>query len=110
MIVLRSALLALALVAVLAAILAARLLEDTPRSAADSREHFMYGSTGGDRLVGIPVGIWNALPELCSDYMPEDYEPGSGLRSLGFLYEDGREHPIGTSSRRHAGFDRTFLN
>jgi mono/diheme cytochrome c family protein len=87
-----------------------RVSEDEPRPTANPREHFMYGSTGGDRLAGIPAGIWNALPELCSDYMPEHYEPGSGYRSLGFLYEPGVDHAIGTTSRRHAGFDRVFVN
>ena len=66
---------------------------------------FKYGSTGGDRLAGIPVGIWNALPKLCRKYFP-----GEGWQSLGFIYEDGMSRPIGTSLRRSLGFERIFLN
>lgn len=71
----------------------------------DPVEQFKYGSTGGDRLAGIPFGIWKALPELCADYLP-----GEGWESLGFVFEEGKERPIGTSKRRHLGFDRVFLN
>jgi hypothetical protein len=71
----------------------------------DPLRQFKYGSTGGDRLVGIPVGIFKALPELCRDYLP-----GEGWQSLGFLYEDGKDRPIGTSLRRSFGFDRISLN
>jgi hypothetical protein len=71
----------------------------------DPVEHFKYGSTGGDRLAGLPVGVWNALPELCREYLP-----GEGWQSLGFIYEDGMDRPIGTSERHHLGFDRVFLN
>ena len=56
---------------------------------------FKYGSTGGDRLAGIPVGIWNGLPKLCRKYFP-----GDGWQSLGFIYEDGMSRPIGTSLRQ----------
>ncbi|HET6519667.1 MAG TPA: hypothetical protein VFG47_07575 [Geminicoccaceae bacterium] len=71
----------------------------------DPVRHFKYGSTGGDRLAGIPFGIWKALPELCRDYLP-----GEGWQSLGFVFEDGADRPIGTSRRHHLGFDRVFLN
>jgi hypothetical protein len=106
----RVTLLLFIVVVILAGYLIRRFSEDSARIHEDSREHFMYGSTGGDRLIGIPVGIWNALPALCADYMPEHFEPGTGLRSLGFVYEEGKDYPIGTTQRRHLGFDRTFLN
>jgi hypothetical protein len=35
----------------------------------DPIKQFKYGSTGGDRLAGIPVGIFKALPILCRDYL-----------------------------------------
>lgn len=71
----------------------------------DPVKQLKYGSTGGDRLVGIPVGIFKALPELCRDYLP-----GDGWQSLGFIYEPGMDRPIGTSKRRSLGFDRISLN
>ena len=71
----------------------------------DPVKHFKYGSTGGDQLVGIPIGIFKALPQLCREHLP-----GEGWQSLGLLFEDGMERPIGTSLRRSLGFDRVSLN
>lgn len=71
----------------------------------DPVEQFKYGSTGGDRLAGIPIGIFKALPALCRDYLP-----GEGWASLGFITEPGHDRPIGTSLRRSLGFDRVSLN
>lgn len=68
-------------------------------------KQFKYGSTGGDHLVGIPVGIFKALPELCRDMLP-----GDGWQSLGFIYEKGMDRPVGTSLRRSWGFERISLN
>jgi hypothetical protein len=97
--------------AVLLVILAAGALyydyrRDEPEAYFDNPVmQFKYGSTGGDRLAGIPVGIWNGLPKLCRKYFP-----GDGWQSLGFIYEDGMSRPIGTSLRHSLGFDRIFLN
>ncbi len=71
----------------------------------DPLRQFKYGSTGGDRLAGIPAGIFKALPELCRDYLP-----GEGWQSLGFVFEPGMDRPAGTSKRRTLGFDRIALN
>lgn len=71
----------------------------------DPVKHFKYGSTGGDTLVGIPVAIFKALPQLCREHLP-----GEGWESLGFLFEPGMDRPIGTSMRRSLGFDRVALN
>jgi hypothetical protein len=79
---------------------------------ADPVKQFKYGSTGGDRLAGIPVGIFNALPKLCRDYLPRkaDGTPGEGWEALGFVYEPGMSRPVGTSMRHSLGFDRIGLN
>jgi hypothetical protein len=71
----------------------------------DPVKQFKYGSTGGDRLAGIPVGIFKALPDLCRDYFP-----GEGWQSLGFVFEEGMDRPAGTSRRYSFGFDRIGLN
>jgi cytochrome c553 len=71
----------------------------------DPVKQFKYGSTGGDRLAGIPVSIFKALPQLCRDYLP-----GDGWQSLGFIFEEGMDRPIGTSRRHSLGFDRIALN
>ena len=71
----------------------------------DPVKQFKYGSTGGDLLAGLPVGIFQAMPMLCRDYLP-----GKGWESLGFIYEEGMDRPIGTSQRHSLGFDRIALN
>jgi hypothetical protein len=71
----------------------------------DPVKQFKYGSTGGDRLAGIPAGIFMALPQLCREYLP-----GEGWQSLGFVFEPGMDRPAGTSKRHSLGFDRIALN
>src|SRR5271165_6484826 len=82
-----------------------RFTSDSPVTYASNEDHFKYGSTGGERSSGIPYSIWMALPELFPRYLP-----GKGLQSLGFLYEPGRDLPIGVSKRKVMGIDRVFLN
>src|SRR5437763_16401309 len=99
-----------ALIAVLIVVSMAYMAYDYARDEADEFfddpvKQFKYGSTGGDRLAGIPSGIFKALPELCRDYLP-----GEGWQSLGFIFEDGMDRPIGTSKRHHLGFHRIRLN
>ncbi len=97
----------IALVVVLLAVvyLALRFTRDTPVTYADATEHFKYGSTGGERDAGIPVALWNVLPDLFAKYLP-----GQGLASLGFIFETNRAFPIGVSERNVQGVDRVFLN
>ena len=98
---------AVALVIVLAAggLLYRHYRLDVAQHYDDPVQQFKYGSTGGDRLAGIPIGLFKALPKLCRDYLP-----GDGWESLGFLVEPGRDRPVGTSLRRTLGFDRVSLN
>ncbi|MGV8988824.1 MAG: hypothetical protein ACOH2H_21430 [Cypionkella sp.] len=71
----------------------------------DPVKQFEYGSTGGDIAVGIPVGIFEALPKLCPDHLG-----GDTWAALGFIYQNGMDRPIGTSLRHSLGFDRIGLN
>jgi hypothetical protein len=99
--------------------LAVRLNDDKPVTYTDIREHFKYGSTGGERGYGkqfgfgIPYWIWVALPELFPENLP-DRERGHGYRSFGLIYEDGRDPvfdlPVGMSMRRVQGIDRVYFN
>src|SRR4051812_8796659 len=77
---------------------------DTAVVYADPAEHFKYGSTGGEHESGFPYGIFQALPQVCSQQLP------GGYRSLGLIYEEGKDLPVGMSRRRYMGVDRTFLN
>ncbi len=72
---------------------------------ADIEEHFKYGSTGGEHVSGLPYWIFQALPQVCAQYLP-----GKGYASLGLIYEEGHDLPIGMSKRHHQGIDKTFLN
>jgi hypothetical protein len=85
--------------------LVVRFNRDRPVDYVDSEEHFKYGSTGGERTAGIPVSLWNILPDLFPKYLP-----GQGLESLGFIYETNRAFPIGVSERNYQGVNRVFLN
>ena len=72
---------------------------------ADIEEHFKYGSTGGEHVSGLPYWIFQALPQVCAKHLP-----GKGYESLGLIYEEGHDLPIGMSKRHHQGIDKTFLN
>ncbi len=85
--------------------LGVRLTSDRPVTYDNLVEHFKYGSTGGERTSGIPISLWKVIPKLFAGYLP-----GNGLQSLGFVYEEGKEFPIGTSRRTVQGIDRIFLN
>ena len=91
--------------------LALRLTRDVPVTYEYAGDHFKYGSSGGERGsgsyrgAGIPLSIWKLLPELFPQYLP-----GKGYQSLGFIYEPGKELPIGVSRRNVQGIDRVFLN
>ena len=89
----------------LAVYLVGRFTADEPVSYRDAAEHFKYGSTGGERESGFPYWIWKALPKVCPEHLP-----GEGYQSLGFIFEPGKDLPIGVSKRFNLGIDRVFLN
>jgi hypothetical protein len=82
-----------------------RITSNSPVIYAAPEEHFKYGSTGGEILDGIPYSVWMALPDLFPEFLP-----GKGYASLGFLYEKGKDLPIGVSKREVQGVDRVFFN
>ncbi len=91
--------------------LGVRFTRDEPVRYANLEEHFKYGSTGGERESGIPYWMWKVLPKMFPEYLPgKKYEPGREYASMGFLYEDGKDLPIGVSQRNTQGINRVFLN
>ncbi|HSX80976.1 MAG TPA: cytochrome c, partial [Candidatus Saccharimonadia bacterium] len=102
---------AVALVVVLVAMVAGTVwvafFREYPQQLANDtmEEYFKYGSIGAERGSGIPYWIWLAMPTLCPDYLPR---PG-GYASLGMIWEQGREMPIGFS-KKTIGFDRVAFN
>ncbi|MDQ6622030.1 MAG: hypothetical protein M3Y86_00900, partial [Verrucomicrobiota bacterium] len=100
-----------ALATVIALCFVRRFNRDDPVLYAGEEEHFKYGSTGGERESGIPIWIWKVLPKMFPEYLPgKKYVPGREYVSLGFLYEDGRDLPVGVSQRNTQGINRVFLN
>src|SRR5574338_1691657 len=74
----------------------ARFLPDEAVTYTDPVQHFKYGSTGGERESGFPYWIWQALPQVCPEYLP-----GKGYASVGMIYEAGKDLPVGVSRRRN---------
>jgi mono/diheme cytochrome c family protein len=86
---------------------------DRPVEYEDVTEHFKYGSIGSEPGVSLlrPVGgalppyaVFAALPSICREKAPDGY------RTFGFIYEDGRDRPIGVARRRRQGIDHVGLN
>jgi len=82
-----------------------RFSVDRPVDYASDEDHFKYGSLGSEHEFGVPYWIWKALPELFADKLP-----GKGWESLGFVFEKGKDLPIGMSQRRYLGLDLVWLN
>ncbi len=90
-----------------------RFTRDRPVDYADDVLHFERGSTGGEKMNGIPYWYWVALPELFPEYLP-DKKPGRGYSSFGLIYAKGDDPryalPYGMSMRNVRGIDVVYLN
>ena len=73
-----------------------------PVRYTDPDDRFNYGSLGTE-FDAMPLYVWEALPEVCSDRLP------GGYASLGFIYEPGKARPVGISQRT-VGVPRMGLN
>jgi mono/diheme cytochrome c family protein len=80
------------------------LFRQVPRHYASIEEHFKYGSVGVEAANGIPYWVWLVLPRVFPDKIGAD-----GYRSFGFIFEEKRDHPIGTSVMT-VGFPRLGIN
>ncbi len=95
------------------------LVVEVPVDYADPAEHFKYGSIGSDSDSGLPYWIWAVMPEMFPHYLPEperflalpaeERSSQAGYSQFGFLFEEGRDRPIGFSKRR-VFLDRVGLN
>ncbi len=81
-----------------------RFGRNSPVVYDDIAEHYKYGSLGSEGF-SPPYWVFRALPVMFPEYLP-----GKGYQSLGFIYEDGKDLPIGFSRRRLLGFDGVGLN
>ena len=113
----RLAILACALTLVFGVYMAYRLNIDRAESFDDPVAQFKYGSTGGDKNFGLPYVIWQVMPVLFKQYLPEGKQD-QGWAAFGFIYEDAADlpkgldypRPVGTSLRNYMGIERTFVN
>ncbi len=69
-------------------------------------EQFKYGSVGIESEEGIPYWIWQVLPRVFADKLPR---PG-GYAAFGFLWEPGKELPVGFSKVDLYGGPRVAVN
>jgi len=69
-------------------------------------DQFKYGSVGIESEAGIPYWIWQVLPRIFADKLPR---PG-GYAAFGFLWEPGKELPVGFSKAELFGGPRVAIN
>jgi processive rubber oxygenase RoxA-like protein len=104
-------LIALALLGLVVFYLWGRLTSDVPVRYHSGVDHFKYGSTGGERSSGIPLALWKVMPKVCPEHLPgQRYVKDREYESFGFIYEDGKDLPVGVSRRNVMGLSRVFLN
>jgi Cytochrome c len=101
-----AAVLAVLLVAWAGYVLWDNLLRAEPdTNFASVEDHFKHGAIGLGSDSRIPYWIWKVLPDMFADKLPG---PG-GWASLGLIYEEGQDLPIGFA-KRHIGYDSVEAN
>ena len=60
-------------------------------------EQYKYGSVGTEQEQGVPYEVWVVLPDVFPDLLPRG--TGTGWERFGFVYEQDRVTPIGTTYR-----------
>ncbi|MCA1994001.1 MAG: cytochrome c [Coleofasciculus sp. S288] len=78
---------------------------EVPTYYESPEEHWKYGSIGAEKPEGVPYWIWMVLPRVFPDKLPG---PG-GYASLGAVWEEGKELPIGFT-KKTIGFPRVGVN
>src|SRR5688572_31724509 len=76
-----------------------------PQAAPPIEEQFKYGSIGSEDQEGIPYWIWQVLPRMFADKLPE-----GGYGALGMIWEPGHDLPIGFSKKTIWGVPRVGVN
>ncbi len=75
------------------------LFREIPQPAfASDEDHFKYAPIGLGTEARIPYYIFAVLPEICPDKFPKD-----GWAGFGFIFEKGKDVPIGMA-RRQIGY------
>jgi len=88
-----------------------RIVPQPAERYTDIREHYKYGSTGGDNSErGVPYRLWKVLPEMFPEHLPGGGNAGTAYEAFGMLVEPGMDRPIGFSKRRVLGLDLVGMN
>jgi hypothetical protein len=94
----------LVFIACVAYVLWDNLLRAEPDTAfASVEEHYKRGAIGLGAENRVPYWVWKVLPVMFPDKLP------GGWASLGLIYEEGQDLPIGFS-KRHIGYDSVEAN
>ncbi|HEX6747747.1 MAG TPA: c-type cytochrome [Longimicrobium sp.] len=64
-------------------------------------DHYKHGAIGMNPSARVPLYVWEVLPTLFPDLLPQNGRPG--MEALGLLYEEGNPLPIGFA-RHDSGF------
>ena len=81
------------------------LFRQVPLYYESDLEHFKYGSIGIEQPIGVPYWIWLVLPRM----FPEKLPGQGGYASLGMVWEEGNEMPVGFP-RKTIGLPRVGVN
>jgi hypothetical protein len=82
-----------------------KLFREVPQSFDSPEEEFKYASIGTEANEGLPYWVWVVLPRAFPRYLPG----GGGYASLGIVWEQGHETPVGFS-KKTIGFPRIGIN
>ena len=77
--------------AVLATLAWWHLFRRVPVEFSSDEDHFKYGSIGIEDNVGMPYWLWLVMPRM----FPEKLPGPAGYPSLGIVWEEGQEMPVG---------------
>ncbi|NBF06774.1 hypothetical protein GV819_31360 [Pseudomonas sp. Fl5BN2] len=73
------------------------MLREVPQPVeASDEDHFKYAAIGLGIEARIPYYLFAVLPQMCPEKLPR---PG-GYEVFGFLYENGRDLPVGMAKRQ----------
>lgn len=80
-------------------------LPRTEPAFPNDEEFFKYGSIGNEARAGLPVKVWAVLPKTCESLIGP-----KGYRKFGFVYEPGKDFPIGFSRVNVGGIEQMAIN
>lgn len=90
---------------ILAAVAWWHLFRSVPVYYSSDEEHFKYGSIGIEATAGMPYWLWLVMPRM----FPEKLPGPAGYTSLGIVWEEGKEMPVGFT-KTTIGIPRVGVN